>query len=1151
VTEPATDPLDRLRKAFGDLLYYEAERLVEHDCVSEVRVLQSGEVTVGVARSDAEHGKSWRVYVRNRIGDGARHAEGLGIAGHVIDGECNCGQRAPCAHIAAVLIAAASRSQSVATQMHQTRQRQPPPFVAERLTGSPISRQRILYLLEPVAPRTPGVTRSYGIQLTPWIVSPGIDGNRVWRERPQPFALRAVMGGERAAGDWSRLLPRYVDAQDTQILKTLAEERIDGPWELLGATGANLLRQAVATGRVSWQSLLEKPLRYGATRQVSFMWETLPNADQRLRCSEGEQFSLVLSVEPAIYVDGARAECGPVDLPCSQALLLQHWTQTPISPERAQSVNDDLAHDAGAAEFPRPRLLTARREPLESLKGRLVLAAGTTAQRPAPHAAERETAIPKSVLYFVYNNLPIDSRALRVDQTHVRQMDGGVLREIPRDPDTESRLRARLQEAFAQTMPEGQSSDCPDRGPWLAFMMTAVPALQADGWEVVEDSGFPWRLASPGNWYGDLARQPATERELPAKTQTEREWFDLRLGLVVDGHAVNLLPALAHFLQAPPATGNADSPAEESSYCLAGEHLFVRIDDGRYVPLAIERVRRIADTLVELFDENSLTARQTLPISASQTSRLAQLAGDLGSPALRSDDESLSGLIADLADEARLAPLPAPDGFRATLREYQQEGLGWLQFLRRHRLGGILADDMGLGKTVQTLAHLSLEKEQGRLRKPTLIVAPVSVIGNWSQEIRRFAPDLRVLILHGARRKESFCAIGQSDIVITSYALMQLDSETLLAREFYYAILDEAQTIKNPRANVSRCARLLRAEHRLCLTGTPMENHLGELWSLFEFLQPGALGEEKLFQRHYRAPIEKHGDKHRLQALTRRIAPLILRRAKDTVARELPAKTQIVETLLMDERQRDLYDGIRLTMHRRVREIIERQGLARSRIMVLDALLKLRQACCDPRLVHNDAQTMTIPSAKMDWLRTVLPELVAEGRRVLLFSQFTSMLALIEEAVDELGIPCCVLTGETRNRSAEIARFQAGETPLFLLSLKAGGTGLNLTAADTVIHYDPWWNPAAEAQATDRAHRIGQDKPVFVHKVIIQGTVEEKILRLQEEKHELAKQLYEEQRTLSSETDSISPERNAGDAHPESAALPSQLSAADVEALFE
>jgi SNF2 family DNA or RNA helicase len=340
-------------------------------------------------------------------------------------------------------------------------------------------------------------------------------------------------------------------------------------------------------------------------------------------------------------------------------------------------------------------------------------------------------------------------------------------------------------------------------------------------------------------------------------------------------------------------------------------------------------------------------------------------------------------------------------------------------------------------------------------------------------------------------------------------------------------ILDEAQTVKNPRARVSQAVRAVRAEHRLCLTGTPVENHLGELWSLFDFLQPGLLGDERQFQRHYRTPIERNGDRRRAEALATRLAPFMLRRTKDMVARELPPKSEIVATIVLEERQRDFYDAIRLAMHQRIQEVIRQQGLGRSRITILDALLKLRQVCCDPRLLDIDGAREHVPSAKLEWLATVLPELVEEGRRVLLFSQFTSMLRLIETQVSALGIPYCLLTGETRNRTEVIERFQSGAAPLFLISLKAGGTGLNLTAADTVIHYDPWWNPAVQAQATDRAHRIGQDKPVFAYKLIAQATVEERIMQLQADKHALANRLF-------------------GDKN----ASPAQLSAADLEILF-
>jgi SNF2 family DNA or RNA helicase len=557
--------------------------------------------------------------------------------------------------------------------------------------------------------------------------------------------------------------------------------------------------------------------------------------------------------------------------------------------------------------------------------------------------------------------------------------------------------------------------------------------------------------------------------------------------------------------------------------------------------VSIERIERIAQTLVELFDANGLGAQQALGLPRSQLGRVAQLVADAEADdagardragrrdrfVLQSDDSALLARIREVREFTRTERVVAPSEFRTTLRSYQEEGLAWLQFLRRHGTGGILADDMGLGKTVQTLAHLALEREQGRLRKPCLIVTPVSVIGHWERELRTLVPQLKVLTLHGARRKESFAKLAGADIAITGYPLLQIDSEALLAQEFYILILDEAQTIKNPRAKVSQAARALRAEHRLCLTGTPIENHLGELWSLFEFLQPGMLGDEQQFQRHYRTPIERGGNLKRFQALTLRVAPFILRRTKDAVAKELPPKTQIVESIVMEQSQRDFYDGIRLAMHRRVREVIEQQGLARSHITVLDALLKLRQACCDPRLVRLDGDSAGVPSAKMEWLTTMLPELIEGGRRILLFSQFTSMLALIEASLRELGIPYDVLTGETRNRTALVDRFQARAVPLLLISLKAGGTGLNLTAADTVIHYDPWWNPAAEAQATDRAHRIGQDKPVFVYKLIAQGTVEEAIMRLQADKHALASQLYEQH-----------------------GALPAQLTSADIENLF-
>ena len=1092
-------PLDPWHRIFGDGLYAEGRRLVDIGCVFEVRVLQAGRVVTGIAGA-GDCATRHRVYIQYPAGQyHAGQAATQGLQAADMEAECSCGERSPCVHIAAVLIASTRAPLKPPADQRRAGIESSPQRPANVLTRRiPAQQQRLCYLFEGLGHalrgrpgtlhgKTGGKTPGE-LLLSVWVGQTLAGSERIHPESACPFAARPAEGKE---------FPRYVDTQDAEILRTLSAQHFDGPRRLHGGAGAELLQRAVATGRAFWQSFQGEPLQSGSARPVLFAWQTLPNGDQRLRGETSASVHVILDVEPAIYIDAATHEWGPLEFSCSLNLLQQFLNRPAIAPEQVdaalEAIDEQIARDAVAATFPRPRQIPVHRQVLTSLQPRLVLSAG-----------------PVAALHFIYNGLAVDGRSLRTEQNGARQMQGDVLHEIDRDRDAEQRLRTLLDQVLATTH---QGTEA-----WLAFMMKAVPELQAQGWEVLADDDFPYRIAAANDWYADL--------------QTDRRdaWFDLRLGVMVDDQRVNLLPALVAYLQG--TLGENDASCHRID-----ESVLVRLDDGRYLPIAIERVQRIADTLVELLDRNSLNKQQALSLPVCHAGRLAQLTLALNGPALQSDDRSMLALIRDLEDFSGIQPLPAPANFQATLRSYQREGLGWLQFLRRYRLGGILADDMGLGKTVQTLAHLLLEKQQGRLRKPSLIVAPVSVIGNWQQEIRRFAPDLRLLTLHGSRRKESFPAIDAADIVVIGYPSLQFDSEMLLAREFCFLILDEAQTIKNPRARVSQVARSLRAEHRLCLTGTPMENHLGELWSLLDFLQPGLLGDEKQFQRHYRTPIEKNGDGRRAEALTRRIAPFVLRRTKDAVAKELPPKTQIVESIVLDERQRDFYDGIRLAMHQRVQEVIQRQGLARSQITVLDALLKLRQACCDPRLVNSqttvergineDVHPRTIPSAKLEWLLTVLPELVAEGRRILLFSQFTSMLRLIEAAVTELAIPYCLLTGETQHRAEVVRRFQAGEAPLFLISLKAGGTGLNLTAADTVIHYDPWWNPAAEAQATDRAHRIGQQQPVFVYKLIAQGTVEEKIMQLQADKHALASQLYTQ--------------KNAS---------PASLSAADLEALF-
>ena len=379
---------------------------------------------------------------------------------------------------------------------------------------------------------------------------------------------------------------------------------------------------------------------------------------------------------------------------------------------------------------------------------------------------------------------------------------------------------------------------------------------------------------------------------------------------------------------------------------------------------------------------------------------------------------------------------------------------------------------LDLGTRLRALAETPEETAD----RPSLLVVPTSLVGNWRREAARFVPGLRVLVLHGPDRRERFGDIPDCHLAITTYPLLDRDGDALFGHDYEIAVLDEAQAVKNPAAAVSKRIREIRARQRLALTGTPLENNLQELWALYDWLVPGLLGNRKSFTTEFRTPIEKHGDRVRQRLLSERLKPFLMRRTKEEVAPELPEKTVIDELVPLEAGQAALYESIRAAMDKRVRDAIAARGLASSRIAILDALLKLRQVCCDPGLVKLDAARKVAASAKRARLIALLEELVAGGRRVLVFSQFVEMLKLIEGDIAARGWGYAMLHGSTRDRDAQVEAFQSGDLPLFLASLKAGGTGLNLTAADTVILYDPWWNPATERQAMDRAHRTGRGR---------------------------------------------------------------------------
>ena len=428
-----------------------------------------------------------------------------------------------------------------------------------------------------------------------------------------------------------------------------------------------------------------------------------------------------------------------------------------------------------------------------------------------------------------------------------------------------------------------------------------------------------------------------------------------------------------------------------------------------------------------------------------------------------------------------------------------------MRFLCENGFGGILADEMGLGKTLQTLAFLrTLRESESTARKPFLIVCPTSLVFNWLAEAKKFTPRLKILALHGPDRHPLFAQIHENDVVVTSYALIRRDAERYRELEFDTVVLDEAQHIKNRQTQNAQAVKAVRAQHRLVLTGTPLENSVLDLWSIFDFLMPGYLGSAQEFRERYELPIAREKNSEAQTRLARRLRPFMLRRLKKEVAADLPEKLEQVSFCELTPDQRGVYQQVIEASRKEVLEAVGAQGVAKSRMVVLSALLRLRQVCCDLRLLKLEGVDPANASGKLDLFGELLEEVLDGGHRVLVFSQFVSMLTLLKDKLTQEGIEYCYLDGSTVDRAKVVNQFQTSDNiPVFLISLKAGGVGLNLTGADTVIHFDPWWNPAVEDQATDRAHRIGQSKVVTSYKLIARDTVEEKILLLQNRKREL------------------------------------------------
>ena len=889
-------------------------------------------------------------------------------------------------------------------------------------------------------------------------------------EPPHACVVATLLIGERS-GAIAATTPRWIaadplaDATMRDLARLLGggnDTRTDVPAALADAVLDGLVRSGQARWHAGWRRLVAGEPRIFAAASAA----TLPAGS-----------GVILGDTGPWYVDAASGAVGRV--------RVQAPVVAPRPPARPPFAITSAGR--GRAEPPRRPVqpgavaeqVIVERPPTPLLR---------LTRFPCPDESGRVVETDALLLDFDYGGatIPADD-----DRQFVRVEEPGGPVFVRRDRAAEAAaLDAIRQDGFVQMrMAEGKTAkgrlvllfrgrDAAES--WQRFITERLPALQASDWRSLIDPAFGPRLVTAGGVYDMRVADAA------------HGGFSLDLGIEIDGARHPLLPILLHLRE---RGGMAASR-------IVGGELVTSLPDGRILKLPAERIARLLAVMDDLIEAARRSTGDALVLDAAEAPAVLDLE-DLLTPRWQ-DGAAIAAQVARFRGIADIPPVQVPAGFTGTLRPYQQQGVNWLQHLRENGLGGFLADDMGLGKTAQTIAHIAVEEAAGRLDRPALVVVPTSLVPNWTAELARFAPHLRVVVLHGLDRHERRRDLAGVHVVITTYTVLVRDIEEMAVLPWHMVVLDEAQAIKSSTAKATHAVCRLDTRNRLCLSGTPIENNLGELWSQFAFLMPGLLGHRKTFTRRFRTPIEKNNDEVRRRQLALRIRPFILRRTKAAVATELPPKHTILRRITLAPEQRELYETIRATLHERVTQEIAAHSLGRSQIVVLDALLKLRQVCCDPRLVKLPSARLTAASSKLDDLMEMVGEMIAEGRRILLFSQFTSMLDLMKPPLTAAGIPFVELRGDTRDRAEPVRRFEAGEVPLFLISLKAGGRGLNLVAADTVIHYDPWWNPAVEEQASDRAHRIGQTKSVFVYKLIAADTVEERILELQERKAALA-----------------------------------------------
>jgi superfamily II DNA or RNA helicase len=862
------------------------------------------------------------------------------------------------------------------------------------------------------------------------------------------------------------------------LMSAVMHQKVNGDESLFtGADATRLLENLLPTCRAYLAVKGSFPLQEADTVEAVLGWvsqRTLSKPTVILDAGWD-----LIPGKPCYAVERETGRCAKLTVPVADTALLEWMSQPALPPEKTADWLEKMSRKYPGETFPVAPGLQIRLisdltvHPVLHIKTadlvrRLPMRAHVLFRYGAQQVEEHT---PGELLRWVEDGeLCETQRQVAVEQECLEQvLDTGLVVDAGVSDDLFARVAAK---SFLKL-------DGARHPHWPAYALDMIPSLKEKGWEVEIPKELQPHVVKDEDWYSEIHEQG-------------RGSYQVEQGIIIDGKRINLMPILRDFL------------IQHGE--LSPEALLELIPDQPYplsTPFGLllmpgERFRNLVDTLMELFGSGSLDRNQRLRVHAWRAAELFTESTEGWTP-----PPELLEQVKSLRKGGALEALTPPETFQGHLRPYQESGVGWIDFLYRHQLGGVLADDMGLGKTVQVIAALLYIRETHKDTGPVMIVSPASVMPNWKQELKRFAPSLKVGVHYGTDRRKASKPWEKADILLTTYGTLMRDAADMESATFSMLVLDEAQAIKNPLSQITKAVLTLNAKLRLALSGTPLENHLGELHSLFQFVLPGYLGTEKQFKMLYRDPIEKENATPAQHALHRRIRPLLLRRTKDLVAADLPPKTEIIREIDLTPEQVDLYEVVRISGQQELAETLQEKGFERSKIHALDMLLKLRQVCCDPRLCRNKESFTTEHAAKLMWLRDNLPEMIEEGRRVLLFSQFTSMLDLIIPEVKKLKIPFVEIRGSTKDREKPVERFQNKEVPLFLISLKAGGTGLNLTAADTVIFYDPWWNPAVEAQAADRAHRIGQDKPVFIYKLISRGTVEARILGIQERKKEL------------------------------------------------